>query len=274
LRSAADTPDFAPFHNPFERRLLGFGWQLTFLTLAGRPAMGLYQHNPSGSELRLGVSVAKHVALLPGRNGDGRSRKDNGSAVCGVARFQVGRGDVDPDRGLKSSVTKSSVMTDPVVYFGIGFFVGALIGLLTVLHDRRRAAGLGRVDQSHADVRQLEQELAVALDERSKLQCEIAVIKRDAELTWAAERVESALLRERINDVVHEVVRITQALENPALSIEPMYVYADLVIGRGRRTQTPANSSASGEVVPPIGAGALADRIHALRTMASRAAAN
>jgi len=143
-------------------------------------------------------------------------------------------------------------MTDPVVYFGIGFFVGALIGLLTVLHDRRRAAGLGRVDQSRADVRQLEQELAVALDERSKLQCEIAVIKRDAELTWAAERVESALLRERINDVVHEVVRITQALENPALSIEPMYVYADLVIGRGRRTQTPANSSASGRSYPRL----------------------
>jgi hypothetical protein len=31
------------------------------------------------------------------------------------------------------------------------------------------------------------------------------------ELTWAAERIESALFRERINDVACEVVRITRA---------------------------------------------------------------
>ena len=55
-------------------------------------------------------------------------------------------------------------------------------------------------------------------------------MKRDAELTWATERVESALFRERINDVAYEIARITQALESSGSSIEPMSAYADLVI--------------------------------------------
>jgi hypothetical protein len=166
-------------------------------------------------------------------------------------------------------------MTEAVMYFGIGFFVAALIGLLIVPHARSRVARLGRLDQSRADVRQLEQQLAVALGERSKLQREIALIKREAELTWAAERVENALFRERINDVAYEVVRITQALENLGSSIEPMSAYAALVIGHGRRTQTLDINSASGETsAPTINTGALADRMRALRTVASRAAAN
>ena len=58
-------------------------------------------------------------------------------------------------------------------------------------------------------------------------------MKRDAELSWATERIESALFRERINDVAYEVVRITQALESPGSSIEPMSAYPALVMGHG-----------------------------------------
>ena len=43
----------------------------------------------------------------------------------------------------------------------------------------------------------------------------LSIMKRDAELTWASERVENALLRERINDVAAEVARLTAALEGP-----------------------------------------------------------
>ena len=170
---------------------------------------------------------------------------------------------------------KSSVMAELVMFFGIGFFVAALLGLLIVLSVHNRFARLGSVDQSHADVRQLEQKLAVALEERSKLQREIAAAKRDVELTWAAERIENALFRERINDVACEVVRITRALESPGSSIEPISAYATLVIGHGRRTQTADIDGTSGEApVPTMHTGALADRIRALRTTASRAAAN
>jgi cell division protein FtsB len=91
-------------------------------------------------------------------------------------------------------------MTESVMYFGIGFCVAALLGLLVVVHVHNRER-LGSVDQFRADIRQLEQQLAIAVAERSKLQREIVAIKRDAELTWAAERVQSALFRERINDV-------------------------------------------------------------------------
>ena len=48
--------------------------------------------------------------------------------------------DLDLERPSNSGVTKSSLVTDQVMYLGIGFFGGALIGLLTVLHDRSRAA--------------------------------------------------------------------------------------------------------------------------------------
>ena len=72
-------------------------------------------------------------------------------------------------------------MTEQVMYFGIGFFIAALLGLLIVVRVHRRAARLLSIDQFHADVRQLQEQLAVALGERSELQREIALIKRDAE---------------------------------------------------------------------------------------------
>ena len=163
-------------------------------------------------------------------------------------------------------------MADLVMFFGIGFFVAALLGLLIVLYVHNRFARLGSVDQSHADVRQLEQKIAVALEERSKLQREIAAMKRDVEQTWAAERIESALLRERINDVAYEVVRITQALESPGSLTEPISAYATLVTGKGRRSDIDRTSGEA--TAPTMHTGPLADRIRALRTTASRAAAN
>jgi uncharacterized membrane protein YhiD involved in acid resistance len=75
-------------------------------------------------------------------------------------------------------------MAELVMLFGIGFFVAALLGLLIVLYVHNRFARLRSVDQSHADVHQLEQKLAVTLEERSKLEREIAAMKRDVELTW------------------------------------------------------------------------------------------
>ena len=47
-------------------------------------------------------------------------------------------------------------------------------------------------------------------------------MKREAEQTWAAERVENALLRERINDIAAEIARLTVALEGQDSPIEAM----------------------------------------------------
>ena len=45
-------------------------------------------------------------------------------------------------------------------------------------------------------------------------------MKRETEESWASERVENALLRERINDVAAEVARLASALEGPNSPID------------------------------------------------------
>ena len=124
------------------------------------------------------------------------------------------------------------------------------------------------VDRFRSDISQLEAQLAAAIEERGKLQREIGTMKRDAESTWAAERVENALLRERINDVAAEVARLTATLEGPGSPIESLLADAASA-GRGA---TPR----SGEVPAEGGdnKNTLADRIRALQTTASRAASN
>jgi chromosome segregation ATPase len=134
----------------------------------------------------------------------------------------------------------------------------------------------GAVDKFRADIKQLEAQLAAAIDERTKLQREIAVMKRDAETTWAAERVENALLRERINDVAAEVARLTAVLEGPGSAIDTLLAQA--LPDRGRAAAPGINgSSGEGDAAidaPQDNKGSLADRIRALQTTASRAASN
>jgi chromosome segregation ATPase len=134
----------------------------------------------------------------------------------------------------------------------------------------------GAVDKFRADIHQLEAQLAAALDERTKLQRELAAMKRDAETTWAAERVENALLRERINDVAAEVARLTAVLEGPGSAIETMLAEA---LPDPRRVRAPGINGSSSESdtaieAPQDNKGSLADRIRALQTTASRAASN
>ncbi len=55
--------------------------------------------------------------------------------------------------------------------------------------------------------------LAQVRQDRDRLQREVETLKQQAESNWANERVEGALLRERINDVAAEVVRLAANLE-------------------------------------------------------------
>jgi chorismate mutase len=145
--------------------------------------------------------------------------------------------------------------------------------------DHADGGSSGAADRLRADISQLEAQLAAALEERAKLQREIVTMKRDAETTWAAERVENALLRERINDVAAEVARLTAALEGPGSPIESMLAAEvpgfDRGIGRaaaginGTRDESGATIDA-----PQQGKGTLADRIRALQSGASRVASN
>jgi chromosome segregation ATPase len=126
------------------------------------------------------------------------------------------------------------------------------------------------VDRFRGDIAQLEAQLTAAVEERAKLQREIGTMKRDAESTWAAERVENALLRERINDVAAEVARLTATLEGPGSPIESLLAEASSA-GRGtnKSGDAAAEGSDNGE-----NKNTLADRIRALQTTASRVASN
>jgi chromosome segregation ATPase len=134
------------------------------------------------------------------------------------------------------------------------------------------------VDKFRADIEQLEAQLAAAIEDRNRMQREVGAMKRDAETTWATERVENALLRERINDVAAEVARLTAVLEGPGSPIETILAQAAPERGQARSARVQSFNGAMGEAgangaeTADDNKGTLADRIRALQTTASRAA--
>jgi chromosome segregation ATPase len=129
--------------------------------------------------------------------------------------------------------------------------------------NRQLAEERARADNLANEKSSIENELKRSQDERDKLQREIAAVKRDAENAGAYERMESAVLRERIDEVAAEVVRLTAALEGPDSPIET-------ILNAGR----PASASGNGpSIASPAGEskGTLADRIRTLQARAARA---
>jgi chromosome segregation ATPase len=113
----------------------------------------------------------------------------------------------------------------------------------------------------------VEEQLRVARDERAKLQRDINAIQQQAESSWATERMENALLRERINDIAAEVANLAIQLEGPNSAIEAMLAAEPAA---PKTPPKPANGAASPAAVPE-GGGTLAERIRALQSHASRA---
>jgi myosin heavy subunit len=116
----------------------------------------------------------------------------------------------------------------------------------------------------------VEEQLRIARDERAKLQRDINAIQQQAESSWATERMENALLRERINDIAAEVAKLAIQLEGPNSPIETMLAAADPAKAAKPANGTAANGAAPSGAVPE-GGGTLAERIRALQSHASRA---
>jgi chromosome segregation ATPase len=123
----------------------------------------------------------------------------------------------------------------------------------------------------------VEEQLMLTQQERDRLQREVAALKQEAEATWAAERMETAVMRERINDVAAEVARLTAALEGPNSPIEA------ILAGEAGPALAGPNGAAGerGNGEKPFGAmaahgegerGSLADRIRALQSRRTRVA--
>ena len=117
-----------------------------------------------------------------------------------------------------------------------------------------------------AEKAQLQAELGRTRDERNRLANDLAGMKRETEESWASERVENALLRERINDVAAEVARLASALEGPNSPIDAILA-AETV--RDRTVAVTSHGETKHVEASPSN-GDLADRIRALQTHASR----
>src|ERR1700716_1286743 len=123
------------------------------------------------------------------------------------------------------------------------------------------------IEKLRAEKAAVEEQLRIARDERAKLQRDINGIQAQAESSWATERMENALLRERINDIAAEVAKLAMQLEGPNSPIEAMLAAEPVIPAQAAR---PANGATANGGVHE-GGGTLAERIRALQYHASRA---
>jgi chromosome segregation ATPase len=145
------------------------------------------------------------------------------------------------------------------------------------LRDQIAAVTSGKspmVEKLRNEKAALEEQLYAARDERAKLQRDINAIQQQAETSWSTERMENALLRERINDIAAEVAKLAMTLEGPNSTIEAML--AAEPVSPAKAAAKPGNgAAASGAAanggVSEGGGTTLAERIRALQSHASRA---
>jgi len=138
------------------------------------------------------------------------------------------------------------------------------------LRDEIAATNGGKsplLDKLRTEKAAVEEQLRLARDERGKLQRDINAIQQQAESSWATERMENALLRERINDIAAEVAKLAMQLEGPNSAIEAMLAGEPVIPAKAARA---ANGITTNTGVSE-GGGTLAERIRALQSHASRA---
>jgi hypothetical protein len=85
-----------------------------------------------------------------------------------------------------------------------------------------RQVQAAEMQEIKAEKAQVEEQLRQSKGQCLTLQCKISVMEKQVETTWASERMANAVLRERINDVASEVVRVATALEGLHSPIDAM----------------------------------------------------
>ena len=135
---------------------------------------------------------------------------------------------------------------------------------IAALNEGGRAPG---AEKLRAEKAALEEQLRVAREERGKLQRDMNAMQSQAESSWQTERMENALLRERINDIAAEVAKLAMQLEGPNSAIEAMLAEPAAPAMTAPRPANDASAARPAE----SGSGTLAERIRALQAHASRA---
>jgi len=124
------------------------------------------------------------------------------------------------------------------------------------------AAGAPALEKLRGEKVAIEEQLRIARDDRARLQRELTAMQQQAENSWATERMENALLRERINDIAAEVAKLASTIEGPNSTI-------DAILAEAPAREATSGAAANGITVNA--GGTLADRIRALQSHASRA---
>ena len=140
-----------------------------------------------------------------------------------------------------------------------------------VAADNRHAAAIASLKAENAS---LEEQLGQSFDDYTKLEHEMVTLKRQVEATWASERMANAVLRERINDVAGEVVRVAHALEGLGSPIDTMLAGKadELEAAIGRPSPNGGNGHAPISNGGDDTKGSLARRIRSLQKRAARVA--
>jgi chromosome segregation ATPase len=110
------------------------------------------------------------------------------------------------------------------------------------------------LDRLRAEKAKLEGQLQVALESRNQAQIELTALNHEAEATWRAERVENALLRERINDIAARVAHMAITMDK-AGAIEAILT----------ESESPEAYQRAPDATDPAPEGNLTDRIRKLK---------
>ena len=149
-------------------------------------------------------------------------------------------------------------------------------------HEKELSELRARDEKQKSEIERLTAEIATAeearitaVDDSGKLRADLNLVRNETENGWEEERLENAMLRERLNDVAAEVATMTAALEGDDNVIEN--ILAD--IPDPATTGDPDQQSDKGRAVNGKQANgksnmepsSLAARIRALQSAASRA---
>jgi chromosome segregation ATPase len=133
------------------------------------------------------------------------------------------------------------------------------------------------IESLKADKASVEAQLQQSREECAKLQDFIASMQKQVETTWASERMANAVLRERINDVASEVVRVAVALEGLNSPMDSL-VAGKTASAQAQSEDLPVTGENGISLPSPLENGEatsseLIHRIRALRQRAARASA-
>jgi predicted nucleic acid-binding Zn-ribbon protein len=143
--------------------------------------------------------------------------------------------------------------------------------------ESRHAA---EIETLKADKASVAAQLVQAREECGRLRDYIESMTKQVETTWASERMANAVLRERINDVASEVVRVAVALEGLNSPIDSLVAgktaSAQAQAGEPAPAGEPALAGQNGEISLPAplenGDGTSSELIHRIRALRQRSA--